>query len=466
MNNQNSLFCLLQDLIHLNDLLHKMELKVQDIKSAACILSNRDRISHRLKHLEKTSQNIRFEIYRICGTGSKDHLSDDFDKAIKSNRELIRHLNEGLDNFDEILYERKLNLIKVIPEEDLSSILPEFNGYKLPLFHHFMEDFEEKCDLSGLPNVLRRRYLLDSIKGTAKQTIEILGFDKEPTYEVLVDFLRTYFGDFTRETNALLTYQRSLDPIPSLGQRDVSKEQAHLVCRKHVQVFQELEFLVKLFDEGRLDENPIHEAMLRNLEQAFPRELLLGPDFDLARSRSERFQSLFHLAEKLKSLFLREIVRGSCSYGERQRNITHPLCFSRKRKLRRRRKKVNSPSTSCKAIVGHNKAISSGGKKVSKMRPTTLSHSLPREQNVKGNYRANQVFLQQTVQDVPEKYSISCQTFLTREEAPNYLDRPPDPCSHYDASKHLLALCMLLSLKVNENAPWFLDNTKQGLSNY
>ena len=124
--------------------------------------------------------------------------------------------------------------------------------------------------------------------------------------------MRSYFGDFKRLKNTVLKLQKEIGEIPALSDETLLAEQVHSLVNKQLQVLKAVLHLYQMFEQGLITENPLDSQFLSQLESSFPRELIFA-EFDPNRCPFRRLQSLINLSERLKWIYLREIVRKGVS---------------------------------------------------------------------------------------------------------------------------------------------------------
>ena len=292
----------LENLSHQNDGLIRLEYRIKKLSTGALMVSNREDLYKRLDHLTDISRKSRFQLLNVS------NWSDDIAKTISLNKDLIKSVNTRLEEAIEIMDKKRINLTRIISADDEEELFPEFDGSAFPLFHRFMANFNEISDLAAIPSILRTRRLLKCLKGNAKLIANRLGIVPNDTFEEVVHLLKMYFGDLARQKEAILLLQQQIGHIPSLSRTDVVKEDCHMVLSKQLRILKEVHYLYELFDEGTIPENPLDSLFISKLESPFPRDLLFGPEFDQSQPLIERLKSLIKLCERIKLIFLKEIV--------------------------------------------------------------------------------------------------------------------------------------------------------------
>ena len=292
----------LEDLSRQNDALIRLENRIKKLSTSALIVSNREDLYKRLNRLTDISRMSRFQLLNVSD------LSNDVAEAINCNKLLIKSVNDHLEEIDSIMDRKRINLSRIISADDAEKLFPEFDGSALPLFHRFLATFNEVSDLAAIPSILRTEHLLKCLKGDAKFIANELGIIPNDSFDEVVHLLKTYFCDLERQKQAILKLQQQIGHIPSLSRTDVVKEHCHMILNKQLRVLNEVHYLYELFDEGTITENPLDSVFITKLESPFPRDLLFGTEFDESRPPIERLESLIKLCERIKLIFLKEIV--------------------------------------------------------------------------------------------------------------------------------------------------------------
>ena len=308
--------------------------------------SYRDNLSSKLKDLQSTSLKIRSELLKELHTDSESNYSKDAAESIEDNRNIIQHIYNLIEEFDKVLVKRRLNLNKIISESELERMLPSFSGTALPLFETFITEFEDVCNLGGLPTLARKSYLLKCIKGKAKSIMQTLNLHEENDYDTLVSMLSAFYNDINKQRKILLELQAKIDPIRSVSREETSNMQGFIFFNKQKKILLAAHNLQKLYDTSKIPESPINYEFVTALEKPFPRTVtmqLFEKNYQ-SLSAIQRLNSLLDICEKFISLFWHEVKTSEELLSVDTAGAVPNTTPYKKKRLRRKRRNSNLQS--------------------------------------------------------------------------------------------------------------------------
>ena len=340
-----------ESLDDINNRLRQLELRVKHITSYALMISNRENMFTKLKHLENCSLGLLKDV-------DEQTFSPELSKAVLYNQSIRRSIYSSLQEFDELLDERRFNLTKVLSDRDLDALLPKFDSVSLPLFPNFLAAFENLCDLAPIPTISRSPYLLACIKGIAKETTLLLNIDQEKEYEKLIGMLSAYFGNHSRQMTLLLDLQKQIQPIRSLSENNTSSISGFKFFDKQLQILHAAKALENSSSDTPKSNDSLSHGFIDKLVGRLPRDcsLFLVNNCKGTETPGQRLNDLITLCERRKMMFWQEIIRSGVNEELSCESQSHCIMdkdkmvgeqgpqspvhkFSRQKRVRRNRRK-------------------------------------------------------------------------------------------------------------------------------
>ena len=238
------------------------------------IKSHKSTISRQFERLSELSRRCRntFKKEARARLTARKAAEMIMNPSIARNLELIRELEQLIDQVDDKIEARGLDLIQNGSSSDVKVVWPTFSGSDLPLIHTFLTEIESLMVDSGIPVSRRGTILAQSVKGEAKTILTNCDLSKNPSFESQAAVLLAHFGQTGSQVSLLTRLHQNHGKIPTIGDESQPVFRIYTIVKGHLRLLRAAKDLQEKFSKGDLPENPISSCYLNTIEDFLPRD--------------------------------------------------------------------------------------------------------------------------------------------------------------------------------------------------
>ena len=238
------------------------------------IKSHKSTISRQFERLSELSRRCRNTFKKEARARLTAHKAAEVIKnpSIARNLDLIKELEQLIDQVDDKIEARGLDLIQNGSTSDIKVIWPTFSGSDLPLIHTFLTEIESLMVDSGIPVSRRGTILAQSVKGEAKTILTNCDLSKNPSFESQAAVLLAHFGQTGSQVSLLTRLHQNHGKIPTIGDESQPVFRIYTIVKGHLRLLRAAKDLQEKFSKGDLPENPISSCYLNTIEDFLPRD--------------------------------------------------------------------------------------------------------------------------------------------------------------------------------------------------
>ena len=194
-------------------------------------------------------------------------------QSLTRNLTLVAEMEQLLEQLDERIEARGLDLIQTGTAPDIKTIWPNFTGSDLPLIHSFLTEILKLMVEAGVPVSRRGTILGQSVKGEARTILANHDFvSRNPSFESQAAVLKDHFGQAGSQISLLTRLHQNQGKIPAVGDENQPVFRIYNAVKGHLKLLRAAKDLQEKFDQGEIPENPISSCYLNTVEDFLPRD--------------------------------------------------------------------------------------------------------------------------------------------------------------------------------------------------
>ena len=276
--NESALQGILEELEELSSTIDKLNQATEKVirnGHDGKVKSHRGTMSTKFERLSELSRRCRNRFKREArsrlGLVRANELING--QSLTRNLTLVAEMEKLLEQLDERIEARGLDLIQTGTAPDIKTVWPTFTGSDLPLVHSFLAEIMTLMVEGGVPVSRRGTILGLSIKGEARTILTNHDFvSRNPSFESQAAVLKDHFGQAGSQISLLTRLHQAQGKIPAVGDENQPVFRIYDAVKGHLKLLRAAKDLQERFDRGEIPENPISSCYLNTVEDFLPRD--------------------------------------------------------------------------------------------------------------------------------------------------------------------------------------------------